>query len=65
MAEGKMQSIGVCIGFDLITNNNDRFRLSKLWNTTNEGNICNVLIKIPNYFSSDRVKIRDREDTKV
>lgn len=52
--------MGICIGFDMIINNNDRFRLAKLWGSGNEGNIANILIKVPNHFSHDRAKIKDR-----
>ncbi len=36
----KLNSMGMCIGFDLLTNNSDRFKL--LWG--GDGNINNVLI---------------------
>lgn len=36
----KLYSIGMCLGFDLLTNNSDRFKL--IWN--GDGNINNVLI---------------------
>ena len=53
--------MGICIGFDLIINNNDRFKLSKIWGS-NEGNIANILIKISDHFSTDRNKIKNRDD---
>ena len=52
--------MGICIGFDLIINNNDRFKLSKIWGSGNEGNIANILIKISEHFSTDREKIKNR-----
>jgi len=40
MTEYKMYCIGICLAFDIIINNNDRFSL--IWR--GEGNINNILI---------------------
>jgi len=40
--ENKLYQLGMCIGFDLLTNNSDRFKL--LWSS--DGNVNNVLIEI-------------------
>jgi hypothetical protein len=57
--------MGICLGFDLIVNNNDRFKLSKIWSSGNEGNIANILIKVNDHFATDRAKIKNREDLTV
>ncbi len=57
--------MGICLGFDLIINNNDRFKLPRIWSSGNEGNIANILIKVEDHFSSDRAKIKNREDLAV
>jgi len=57
----KLIQIGMCIGFDLITNNSDRFKL--LWG--GEGNINNVLIEVRNYESHALTDIRNRGDQTV
>lgn len=40
----KLQLIGICIGFDMLINNSDRFKLNKIWSNLSEGNVANVLI---------------------
>jgi hypothetical protein len=45
--QNKLYSLGMCLGFDLIINNSDRFRL--LW--TSDGNINNVLVQIQEHNS--------------
>lgn len=40
LTDYKMYSVGMCLGFDLIINNNDRFAL--VWR--GDGNINNILI---------------------
>lgn len=51
----------MCIGFDLLTNNSDRFRL--LWSS--DGNINNVLIEVKDHDAFELNKIRDRGNTEI
>jgi hypothetical protein len=51
----------MCLGFDIITNNSDRFRL--LWSSN--GNINNVLVNIEDHDSHEMHWIRDRRNTDV
>lgn len=51
----------MCLGFDIITNNSDRFRL--LWSSG--GNINNVLVQIEDHDSHEMHWIKDRTNTNV
>lgn len=46
----------MCIGFDLLTNNSDRFKL--LWG--GDGNINNVLIEVKDFDAYDHREIKNR-----
>jgi hypothetical protein len=59
LTSNKLHSLGLCLAFDLIINNGDRFRL--LWR--GEGNIENVLIEVDNYSSHHSHHIKDRSNT--
>jgi endonuclease IV len=49
----------MCLGFDLLTNNSDRFKL--LWGS--DGNINNVLIEVTDYSEHSLDELRDRNNT--
>jgi hypothetical protein len=51
----------MCIGFDILTNNSDRFKL--LWSS--DGNINNVLIEVGDHDAHELHKIRDRSNTEI
>jgi hypothetical protein len=53
--------MGMCIGFDLLTNNSDRFKL--VWG--GDGNINNVLIEVRGHEGHTMTAIRDRNDQSV
>lgn len=57
----KLLQIGLCIGFDLLTNNSDRFKL--VWGS--DGNINNVLIQVKDYDAHNITNIKDRNNTHV
>lgn len=61
LTEYKLVNIGICIGFDLVINNNDRFAL--VWR--GEGNINNILVEVPSHLNNNLDKARDREDLSV
>lgn len=61
LTETKLYSLGMCLGFDIITNNSDRFRL--LWSSN--GNINNVLVQIEDHDSHEMHWIKDRTNTNV
>ena len=50
--------MGMCIGFDLITNNSDRFKL--VWG--GDGNINNLLISVINHEAYDMTTLKDRNN---
>lgn len=51
----------MCIGFDLLTNNSDRFKL--LWG--GEGNINNVLIEVKDFDAYEHHEIKDRSNLDI
>lgn len=57
----KMHEMGVCLGFDLVINNNDRFQFM----FGGDGNINNLLIEIPKASTNDMKKAKDRNDISV
>lgn len=61
LSQYKVYSVGICLAYDMIINNNDRFRL--VWR--GEGNINNILIEIPEPTRENIERSRDREDDTV
>lgn len=51
----------MCVGFDLLTNNSDRFKL--LWSS--DGNINNVLIEVKDYDAYENHELKDRSNIDV
>ena len=49
LTEYKLVNIGICIGFDLVINNNDRFAL--VWR--GEGNMNNILVEVPSHMNNN------------
>lgn len=43
LSEYKLHSLGMCLGYDMVINNNDRFSL--VWR--GDGNMNNCLVEIP------------------
>lgn len=61
LTPSKLYSLGMCLGFDLLINNSDRFRL--LWSSN--GNINNVLVQALDHNSHKLQWIKDRTNTEV
>ena len=59
--EHKQLQMGMCIGYDLITNNSDRFKL--VWGS--DGNINNILIEVKDYEAHGLGEIKDRNNVEV
>ena len=59
--ERKFYQLGMCVGFDLITNNSDRFKL--LWSS--DGNINNVLIEVKDHDAFETHRVRERNNIDI
>lgn len=57
----KLYCVGMCLGFDTIINNHDRFKL--LWR--GDGNVNNILIEVLDNSREGIERSRDREDDRV
>lgn len=65
ITEWKLQSMGICIGFDMLINNSDRFKLGKIWSSLSEGNVANILIEVPEHYMHHMDEINSRESLSV
>ena len=60
LEDHKLYSLGMCLAFDIIINNCDRFKLV----SRGPGNIKNILIQVKDFDSVERInRARDRENT--
>jgi hypothetical protein len=58
LEDSKLYSIGMCLAYDMIINNSDRFQL--IWNSG--GNINNILIEISDHDTHLLKNLKDRNN---
>mgnify|MGYP000495323638 CR=1 FL=1 len=61
LTELKQLQMGMCIGFDILTNNSDRCKL--LW--MSDGNINNILIEVRDFDVLKINEIKDRNNVEI